>query len=110
MRPRLGAVGSRGCPRHGCRGQAPRDGFTASPHDPTAPAKRGCCFHDPAASHEGLRRWPYPRRRRDNDRMETVRIATRKSPLALWQSEHVANRLRQAHPGLHVELLSLIHI
>ncbi|KAG1248683.1 hypothetical protein G6F65_019488 [Rhizopus arrhizus] len=39
--------------------------------------------------------------------METVRIATRKSPLALWQSEHVADRLRQAHPGLHVELVPM---
>lgn len=34
-------------------------------------------------------------------------IATRKSPLALWQSEHVAARLRQAHPGLSVRLLPL---
>uniref|UniRef100_UPI00289A4252 hypothetical protein n=1 Tax=Stenotrophomonas indicatrix TaxID=2045451 RepID=UPI00289A4252 len=28
-------------PRHGCRGQAPRDGFTASPANPTRPAKHG---------------------------------------------------------------------
>ena len=81
------------------------DGFTASPHDPTAPAKRGFCFD--STSHEGLRRWPYPADRRDNARMETVRIATRKSPLALWQSEHVADRLRQAYPGLHVELVPM---
>ncbi len=26
-----------GCPRHGCRGQAPMDGFTASPQSDTAP-------------------------------------------------------------------------
>ncbi len=26
-----------GCPRHGCRGQAPKDGFTASPQSDTAP-------------------------------------------------------------------------
>ncbi len=26
-----------GCPRHGCRGQAPRDGLTASPQSDTAP-------------------------------------------------------------------------
>ena len=39
--------------------------------------------------------------------MTTLRIATRKSPLALWQSEHVADRLRQAHPGLHVELVPM---
>jgi len=36
-----------------------------------------------------------------------LRIATRKSPLALWQAEHVAQRLREAHPGLAVELLPL---
>jgi hydroxymethylbilane synthase len=36
-----------------------------------------------------------------------LRIATRKSPLALWQAEHVAGRLRDAHPGLAVELLPL---
>ena len=39
--------------------------------------------------------------------MNTLRIATRKSPLALWQSEHVAARLRRAHPGLVVELVSM---
>lgn len=36
-----------------------------------------------------------------------VRIATRKSALALWQAEHVAARLRAAHPGLSVGLLPL---
>jgi hydroxymethylbilane synthase len=36
-----------------------------------------------------------------------LRIATRKSPLALWQAGHVAQRLRDAHPGLGVELLPL---
>ena len=35
---------------------------------------------------------------------ETLRIATRKSPLALWQAEHVAAALRRAHPGLVVEI------
>ncbi len=39
--------------------------------------------------------------------MTTLRIATRKSPLALWQSEHVADRLRQAHPGLEVVLVPM---
>ena len=39
--------------------------------------------------------------------MTTLRIATRKSPLALWQSEHVADRLRTAHPGLAVELVPM---
>lgn len=36
-----------------------------------------------------------------------LRIATRKSALALWQAEHVATLLRQAHPGLQVELVPL---
>jgi len=36
-----------------------------------------------------------------------LRIATRKSALALWQAEHVASLLRQAHPGLLVELVPL---
>ena len=39
---------------------------------------------------------------------DTLRIATRKSPLALWQAEHVAERLRQAHPGLSVELVGMV--
>ena len=38
---------------------------------------------------------------------DTLRIATRKSPLALWQAEHVAERLRKAHPGLTVELVGM---
>ena len=36
-----------------------------------------------------------------------LRIATRKSALALWQAEHVASLLRQAHPNLVVELVPL---
>ncbi|MGO4701911.1 hydroxymethylbilane synthase [Dyella sp. 2RAB6] len=36
-----------------------------------------------------------------------LRIATRKSALALWQAEHVAAELRAAHPGLTVELLPM---
>jgi hydroxymethylbilane synthase len=35
---------------------------------------------------------------------DTVRIATRKSPLAMWQAEHVADALRAAHPGINVEI------
>ena len=35
-----------------------------------------------------------------------LRIATRKSPLALWQAEHVKSRLMQAHEGLEVELVT----
>ncbi|PWG63403.1 hydroxymethylbilane synthase [Sediminicurvatus halobius] len=38
---------------------------------------------------------------------ERIRIATRRSPLALWQAEHVAARLRQAHDGLEVELVGM---
>ncbi len=37
----------------------------------------------------------------------TLRIATRKSALALWQAEHVAALLRTAHPGLTVELVPM---
>jgi len=36
----------------------------------------------------------------------SLRIATRKSPLALWQAEHVKNRLLAAHPGLTIELVT----
>ncbi|MEO6593448.1 MAG: hydroxymethylbilane synthase [Planctomycetota bacterium] len=36
-----------------------------------------------------------------------VRIATRRSALALWQAEHVAARLRDLHADLHVELVPL---
>jgi hydroxymethylbilane synthase len=37
-----------------------------------------------------------------------LRIATRKSQLALWQAEHVAALLRAAHPGLEVELVPMV--
>ena len=37
----------------------------------------------------------------------TLRIATRKSALALWQAEHVAALLRAAHPGLAVALVPM---
>ena len=36
-----------------------------------------------------------------------LRIATRKSPLALWQAEHVAAALRLAHPALSVDLVPM---
>ena len=39
---------------------------------------------------------------------EVIRIATRKSPLALWQAEHVALRLRAAFPGLATELVTMV--
>ena len=38
---------------------------------------------------------------------DVIRIATRKSPLALWQAEHVAGRLRAAFPGLRTELVKM---
>jgi len=37
----------------------------------------------------------------------TLRLATRQSALALWQTEHVAARLRAAHPGLEVVLVPM---
>lgn len=39
--------------------------------------------------------------------METLRIATRKSPLALWQAEYVAGLLRKEHADLEVELVPM---
>lgn len=36
-----------------------------------------------------------------------LRAATRQSPLALWQSEHVKVLLEAAHPGLEVELVPM---
>jgi hydroxymethylbilane synthase len=37
-----------------------------------------------------------------------VRIATRRSRLALWQAEHVAARLAALHPGLSVTLVPIV--
>jgi hydroxymethylbilane synthase len=37
-----------------------------------------------------------------------LRIATRKSQLALWQAEHVAALLREAHAGLEIELVPIV--
>ena len=36
----------------------------------------------------------------------TLRIATRKSPLAMWQAEHIKARLEALYPGLVVELVT----
>jgi len=36
------------------------------------------------------------------------RIATRQSPLALWQAHYVQQRLMAAHPGLRVELVPMV--
>ena len=40
--------------------------------------------------------------------MKTLRIATRKSPLAVWQAEHVARKLTELHPGIHIELKRMV--
>lgn len=37
-----------------------------------------------------------------------IRIATRKSALALWQAEYVKSALEQAHPGLRVSLVPMV--
>ncbi|RJG41949.1 hydroxymethylbilane synthase [Motilimonas pumila] len=37
-----------------------------------------------------------------------IRIATRKSPLAMWQAHYVKDALEQAHPGITVELLPFV--
>lgn len=39
---------------------------------------------------------------------QTVRIATRKSALALWQAEYVKAKLEHFHPGINVELLPMV--
>jgi len=39
--------------------------------------------------------------------IERIRIATRKSQLALWQAEFVAKSLKECHPGLEVELVTM---
>jgi hydroxymethylbilane synthase len=37
----------------------------------------------------------------------TITIATRESPLALWQAHHIRDRLMALHPGLQVDLLGM---
>ncbi len=39
--------------------------------------------------------------------MQTLKIATRSSPLALWQANYVAEQLKQIHPALTVELVPM---
>lgn len=39
---------------------------------------------------------------------DVIRIATRKSPLALWQAYFVRDALQAAHPGLEVELVTMV--
>lgn len=38
---------------------------------------------------------------------KSIRIATRKSPLAMWQAEHTAALLKSHHPGLEVEIIGM---
>ncbi|MEW8462899.1 MAG: hydroxymethylbilane synthase [Candidatus Thiodiazotropha endolucinida] len=38
---------------------------------------------------------------------QTITIATRKSPLAMWQAEHVAAELKRVHPDIRVELMGM---
>lgn len=40
--------------------------------------------------------------------MKTLKIATRQSPLALWQAEHIRSRLNALYPDLTVELLKFV--
>lgn len=39
---------------------------------------------------------------------QTIRIATRKSPLALWQAEEVARQLKLHHPEIQIELIKML--
>lgn len=40
--------------------------------------------------------------------MKILKIATRQSPLALWQAEHIRARLESLHAGLKVELVTFV--
>lgn len=39
---------------------------------------------------------------------KTLRIATRKSPLAIWQAEHVSTSLKALYPDLEIELVRMV--
>jgi len=39
---------------------------------------------------------------------QRIRIATRKSPLALWQAEEVSRQLKKHHPELEIELVKIM--
>ncbi|MCL4133099.1 UNVERIFIED_CONTAM: hypothetical protein GTU68_043190 [Idotea baltica] len=39
--------------------------------------------------------------------MKSIRIATRNSPLALWQAHYIEQRLLETHQGLSVEIVSM---
>lgn len=40
--------------------------------------------------------------------MRLLKIATRQSPLALWQAEHIRHRLQQLHSDLSIELVTFV--
>ncbi|MBS9780211.1 MAG: hydroxymethylbilane synthase [Moraxellaceae bacterium] len=40
--------------------------------------------------------------------MQKITIATRQSPLALWQAEHIKMQLENLYPNLHIELLKIV--
>lgn len=40
--------------------------------------------------------------------MQTINIATRQSPLALWQAEHIKTRLEQLYPNMSVNLVPMV--
>lgn len=40
--------------------------------------------------------------------LTTLNIATRQSPLALWQAEHIKDRLQALHPSLTVNLVPMV--
>ena len=42
-----------------------------------------------------------------NNSLKTLRIATRSSPLALWQAEEVSRRLKAIYPELEIQLVTM---
>ncbi|WP_296404403.1 hydroxymethylbilane synthase [Psychrobacter sp.] len=40
--------------------------------------------------------------------LKTLNIATRKSPLAMWQAEHIKSRLESLYPQLEVNLVTMV--
>lgn len=39
---------------------------------------------------------------------KSIKIATRQSPLALWQAEHIKSRLENLYPDINIELLKMV--
>ncbi len=40
--------------------------------------------------------------------LKTLKIATRKSPMALWQANHIKQRIHETHPNINIELVELL--